>query len=120
MLYLGLKYHNGHISAFRSVICHKFHSIFIIGVIDVRESSPKCPRISHVSYISFKIIPMMYISKCIILITNPITFILSMYSKLQEEDSMWHINSSLCGPHSLHVSPCSISTSIFSCIYLII
>ena len=43
-----------------------------------------------------------------------------MHLKLQEEDAMWHINSSLCGPHSLHVSPCSIATSIFSCIYLFI
>ena len=42
-----------------------------------------------------------------------------MDSKLKEEDAMWHKNSSLCGPHNLHVSPCSISTSIFSCIYLI-
>ena len=33
---------------------------------------------------------------------------------------MWHKMRSLCGPHSLHVSPCSIATSIFSCIYLII
>ena len=41
-----------------------------------------------------------------------------MDSKLQEEDAMWQIDSSLCGPHILHVSPCSISTSIFSCIYL--
>ena len=32
---------------------------------------------------------------------------------------MWHQISSLCGPHSLHVSPCSIGTSIFYCIYLI-
>ena len=32
---------------------------------------------------------------------------------------MCHKNSSLCGPHNLHVSPCSIATSIFSCIYLI-
>ena len=42
-----------------------------------------------------------------------------MDSKLQEEDAMWHKISSLCGTHSLHVSPCSISTSIFSWIYLI-
>ena len=40
--------------------------------------------------------------------------------KLQEEDAMWHKNSSLCGLHNLHVSPCSIATSIFYCIYLII
>ena len=43
-----------------------------------------------------------------------------MDSKLQEEDAMCHTNSSLCGPHNLHVSPCSIATSIFYCIYLII
>ena len=42
-----------------------------------------------------------------------------MDSKLQEEDAIWHQNSSLCGPHNLHVSPWSIATSIFSCIYLI-
>ena len=42
-----------------------------------------------------------------------------MDSKLQEEDAMWHQISSLCGPHSIHVSPCSVSTSIFYCIYLI-
>ena len=43
-----------------------------------------------------------------------------MDSKSQEEDAMWHKNSSLCGPHNIHVSPCSIATSIFSGIYLII
>ena len=42
-----------------------------------------------------------------------------MDSKLQEEDAMWHKNSSLCAPHNIHVSPYSIATSIFSCIYLI-
>ena len=42
-----------------------------------------------------------------------------MDSKLQEEDAMWYKISSLRGPHNLHVSPCSIATSIFSCIYLI-
>ena len=42
-----------------------------------------------------------------------------MDSKLQEEDATWHRISSLCGPHSLHVSPCSIATSIFYCFYLI-
>ena len=57
--------------------------------------------------------------KCIILLTHPITFRLPMDSKLQEDDAVWHQISSLCGPHSLHVSPCSIATSIFSCIYLI-
>ena len=41
-----------------------------------------------------------------------------MDSKFQEEDDMWRINSSL--PHSLHVYPCSIASSIFSCIYLFI
>ena len=41
-----------------------------------------------------------------------------MDSKLQEEDAMWHQIYSLCGLHSLHVSPGSIATSIFSCIYL--
>ena len=40
--------------------------------------------------------------------------------KLQEEDAMWHINSSLCGPHNIHVSPFSIAISIFTFIYLII
>ena len=44
---------------------------------------------------------------------------LPMHSKLQEDDAMWHINSSLCGPPNLHVSPCSTNTSSFSCIYLI-
>ena len=43
-----------------------------------------------------------------------------MDSKFQEEDAMLHQISSLCGPHSLHVSPCSIATSIFSSIYLFI
>ena len=42
-----------------------------------------------------------------------------MDSKLQE-DAMWHKYSSLCGPHNLHVSPCSIATSILYFIYLII
>ena len=120
---------NGNMSAFRSEIFHKCHSIFIIGVIDVidvRESSPSIQEapiwllLSHVSYISFQIRPMMHMEKCIILITHPIKFMLPMDSKFQEEDPMWHINSNLCGPHSLHVSPCSIATSIFSCIYLII
>ena len=62
---------------------------------------------------------MMHMAKFINLITHPRTFRLPMDSKLQEEDSMWHKISSLCGPHGLHVSPCSIATSIFSCIYLI-
>ena len=61
----------------------------------------------------------MNIFKCIILINYPKTIRVPMDSKLQEEDAMWHQISSLCGPHSLHVSPCSIATSIFSCIYLI-
>ena len=39
--------------------------------------------------------------------------------KFQEEDAMWHINSSLCGQHNPQVSPWSIATLIFSCIYLI-
>ena len=110
--------------AFRSAICHKFHSIFIISVIDVRESIPSIQEapiwifLSHVSYISFQIRPMMHMKNYIILPTHPRTFRLPIDSKLQEEDAMWHIISSFCGPHSLHVSPCSVSTSIFSCIYL--
>ena len=91
-----------------------------------RESSPRvslAPKLlflSHVSYVSLQIRPMMHMEKCIILITHPRTFRLPTDSKLQEEDAMWHINPSLCGPHSLHVSPCSIATSILSCIYLFI
>ena len=34
-----------------------------------------------------------------------------MDSKLQDEDAMWHINSSLCGPHSLH-APLSLQFSL--------
>ena len=126
MLYLGLICHNGHISSFNSAIFHKCHTIFIIGVIDVRKSSPKCPRISHLNlplpcklhllknstYDAYFQVHYPYKSSKNIRIP--------MDSKLQEEDAMWHINSSLCGAHNLHVSPCSISTSIFSCIYLII
>ena len=40
-------------------------------------------------------------SKCISLLTHPRTFRLSMDSKLRE-NALWHKNSSLCGPHSLH------------------
>ena len=43
-----------------------------------------------------------------------------MDSTFQEEDAMWHIYSSFCGPHIIHVSPWSIATLIFSYIYLII
>ena len=82
--------------------------------------APKWLFLSHVSHISFQNQPIMHMSKCIILLNHPRTFILPMDSKLQEEYAMWHINSSLCGPHSLHVFPCSIATSIFFCIYLII
>ena len=39
---------------------------------------------------------------------------LPMDSKLQEEDSMWHKNSSLCGPHNLHVSPCNVPILIIA------
>ena len=73
-----------------------------------RESSPSvslAPKwlfLSHVSYISFEIRPMMHMAKCFILLTHPRTFRLPMDSTLQEEDAMWHINYSLCGPHSLH------------------
>ena len=63
---------------------------------------------------------MMYISKFINLINHPRTFRLLMDSKLQEEVAIWYQISSLCGPHSLLVSLCSISTLIFPCIYLFI
>ena len=58
---------------------------------------------------------MMHMDKYISLLTHLRTFRLPMDSKLQEEVSIWYQISSLCGPHSLHVSPCS----IYSCIYLI-
>ena len=76
---LILTCHNGHMSSFRSSICCKCHSIFIIGVIDVRESSPSVQEapiwlfIYHVHYISFQIQPMMHMEKCIILLNHPRT-----------------------------------------------
>ena len=91
-----------------------------------RESSPsvslapKWLSLSHVSYISFQIRPMMHMAKCISLLTHPRTFRLPMDSKLQEEDVMWHRKSSLCGSHILHVSSWSIATLIVPCIYLFI
>ena len=81
--------------------------------------APKWVFLSHVSYILSQIQPMMHMDKCISILNHPRTFRLSMGLKLQEEDAMWHKLSSLCWPHSIHVSPCSISTSIFYCIYLI-
>ena len=90
-----------------------------------RESSPSvslAPKwlfLSHLSYISSQIRNMIHMAKCTIFLTHPRTFRLPMDLKLQEEDAMWHKMYSLCGPHRLHVSPCSIATSIFSCIYLI-
>ena len=62
--------------------------------------------------------PMMHMAKFISLLTHPRTFSIPMDSKLQEEVAIWYQISSLCGPHSLHVSLCSISTLIFPCIYL--
>ena len=127
MLYLGLTCHNGHISAFRSEICHKCHSIFIIGVIDVidvRESSPSGPRSSHLTLplpCKLHFLPnYTYDSygQFYYLSNSSKNIRLPMDSKLQKEDAMWHRISSLCGPHNLHASPCSIATSIFSCINL--
>ena len=80
---------------------------------NLAQEAPIWLFLFHVSYISFQIRTVMHMDKCIILITHPSTFSLPMDSKFQEEDVMWNINS------TLHASPCSISISIFSCIYLI-
>ena len=108
-LFLSLTCRICQMSTFKSDFFHRCHSIFIIVVIEIGnlvEVSHQLQNdsISHVSYISSQILPMMHLEKCIKIITHPRTFRLPMDSKLQEEVSIWYQISSLCGSHILHVS----------------